>query len=128
MTTAELSIWIVKYEEHQTDLDWLCSHNDLDEVLYEAVEMSENSVRIWKKQASFREELSEITDGFDKYLSSYMMSLASEFTILTYAYNMAEEALKYKNNTLKYHAYLTHIKYVLDFVLPIKINLNDRNI
>lgn len=128
MTTAELSIWIVKYEEYQTDLDWVCSHNDWDEVLYEAVEMSENSIRIWEKQASFREELSEITDSYDRHLAAFIIADNSEGTILTYAYALAEDALKYKHNTSRYHAYLTHIKHVLSLLDPIKLNFHDRNI
>lgn len=128
MTTAELSIWIVKYEEYQTDLDWVCSHNDWDEVLYEAVEMSKNSIRIWEKQASFREELSEITDSYDRHLAACIIADNSEGTILTYAYALAEDALKYKHNTSRYHAYLTHIKHVLSLLDPIKLNFHDRNI
>ena len=128
MTTTELSIWIVKYEEYQADPNWICSHNDRDEVLYEAVEMSENSIRIWEKQASFREELSEITDSYDRHLAAFIIADNSECTILMYAYALAEDALKYKQNTSRYHAYLTHIKHVLGLLDPIKLNFYDRNI
>lgn len=125
MTTAELSIWIVKYEEYQTDPDWVGSHTDWDEILYEAVEMSENSLRIWEKQASFREELSEITNSYYKHLASFIYAADSEFIILAYVYSLAEDALEYKHNTPRYHAYLTHIKHVLGLFDPIELNLHD---